>query len=90
MQDLDEARGQPHTCDDAEGGDTIAAACGHVGATVAPSRFEGTWIAAPYIEGNYDEENPVRIEGGASMCRRPGPGITPDMSKLGSPIMSFG
>lgn len=63
MRDICDARSLPHTCDDAWGGDIIAAACVHVGATVTPSRFEGSWIAAPYIDGHYDEENPVRIEG---------------------------
>src|SRR5690606_18981041 len=32
-------RSLPHTCDDAWGGDIIAAACVHIGATVEPSRF---------------------------------------------------
>ncbi|WP_085035675.1 mandelate racemase/muconate lactonizing enzyme family protein [Ensifer aridi] len=91
VRDICEARSLPHTCDDAWGGDIIAAACVHVGATVAPTRFEGTWIAAPYIEGNYDEENPVLIERGRiKVPTGPGLGITPDRSKLGSPIMSFG
>lgn len=91
VRDICEARSLPHTCDDAWGGDIIAAACVHVGATVAPSRFEGSWIAAPYIDGNYDEENPVRIQGGRiKVPTGTGLGVTPNMSKLGSPIMSFG
>jgi 4-hydroxyproline betaine 2-epimerase len=91
VRDICDARSLPHTCDDAWGGDIIAAACVHVGATVAPSRFEGSWIAAPYIEGHYDEENPVRIEGGRiKVPTGPGLGINPNMKRFGSPIMSFG
>ncbi|MFS8112645.1 mandelate racemase/muconate lactonizing enzyme family protein [Rhizobium jaguaris] len=91
VRDICDARSLPHTCDDAWGGDIIAAACVHVGATVAPSRFEGSWIAAPYIDGNYDPENPVLIEQGRiKVPTGPGLGIAPDRSKLGSPVLSFG
>lgn len=91
VRDICTARGLPHTCDDNWGGDIIAAACVHVGATVAPSLFEGTWIAAPYIDGHYDEENGVRIEHGQiKVPTGPGLGVIPDMTKLGSPISSFG
>ena len=37
----------PHTADDSWGGDIIAAACTHIGATVDPKRFEGVWLAQP-------------------------------------------
>ncbi len=91
VRDICEARSLPHTCDDSWGGDIIAAACVHVGATVAPSRFEGSWIAAPYIDGHYDEENPVRLEGGRiKVPTGPGLGVIPDLAKFGSPIASFG
>ncbi|MDX8503690.1 mandelate racemase/muconate lactonizing enzyme family protein, partial [Mesorhizobium sp. VK4C] len=90
-RDICDARSLPHTCDDTWGGDIIAAACVHVGATVAPSRFEGSWIAAPYIARHFDEENPVRIEAGrVKVPTGPGLGVTPDKLQLGSPIMSFG
>ncbi len=91
VRDICDARRLPHTCDDSWGGDIIAAACVHVGATVDTSRFEGSWIAAPYIDGHYDEENPVRLEGGRiKVPTGPGLGVVPDMAKLGSPIASFG
>ena len=35
-----EARNLPHTFDDAWGGDIIAAACVHMGATIKPTLFE--------------------------------------------------
>ena len=50
------------------GGDIIAAACAHIGATVDPRRFEGAWIAQPYLEGNYDSDNPVRIDQATYVC----------------------
>ncbi|MER9883587.1 mandelate racemase/muconate lactonizing enzyme family protein [Mesorhizobium sp. M0118] len=91
IRDICDALSLPHTCDDTWGGDIIAAACVHVGATVAPSRFEGCWIAAPHIRGHFDDENPVRIEAGRiQVPTGPGLGVTPRRDQLGSPIMSFG
>lgn len=65
FRDICEARSMPHTCDDAWGGDIIAAACTHIGATVQPRLCEGVWLAQPYIEGNFDPKNGVN------------PGVTP-------------
>lgn len=90
FRDICAARNLPHTCDDAWGGDIIAAACTHIGATVAPHLLEGVWLAAPYIEGNFDPENGITIEGG--YIKRPrghGLGIVPDESLFGAPIASF-
>ena len=64
VRDLCESRSMPHTCDDTWGGDIIAAACVHIGATVHPRLLEGVWLAEPYMDVHYDSENPVRIEGG--------------------------
>ncbi|MEF9605527.1 mandelate racemase, partial [Paracoccus sp. PXZ] len=78
------------TCDDAWGGDIIAAACTHVGATVQPRLNEGVWIAQPYISRHYDEENGIRIKGGhIDLPRGPGLGITPDEILFGPPVASF-
>jgi L-alanine-DL-glutamate epimerase-like enolase superfamily enzyme len=89
--DMCAAGGIPHTCDDSWGGDIIAAACVHVGATVASSRFDGAWIAAPYIQQHYDEENGPRIENGRiKVPTGNGLGIVPDVEQFGAPIMSFG
>jgi L-alanine-DL-glutamate epimerase-like enolase superfamily enzyme len=91
VRDICRARNLPHTSDDNWGGDIIAAACVHVGATVEPRLFEGTWIAAPYIDGHYDDENSIFVENGR--IRVPlghGLGIVPDVSKFGAPIMTFG
>lgn len=90
FRDVCAARNLPHTCDDAWGGDIIAAACTHIGATVAPSLNEGVWLAAPYIDGNFDPENGLRIEGGhIALPPGPGLGIVPDESRFGNPVASF-
>ncbi|TGV68278.1 mandelate racemase, partial [Mesorhizobium sp. M00.F.Ca.ET.158.01.1.1] len=64
VRDLCAIRSLPHSCDDAWGGDVIAAACVHLAATVEPRRFEGAWIAQEYIEGHTDPVNPIVIENG--------------------------
>lgn len=91
FRDICAARNLPHTCDDNWGGDIIAAACTHVGATVAPDRLEGVWIAGPYIDGHYDPENGVKVDGGhISVPQRPGLGVMPEETAFGAPIASFG
>lgn len=90
FRDICAARNLPHTCDDAWGGDIIAAACTHIGATVEPSRMEGVWLAAPYIEGHYDTGNGIRIENGyIAVPRAPGLGVTPDEGRFGAAVASF-
>ena len=90
FRNICEARSLPHTCDDAWGGDIIAAACTHMGATVQSQLFEGAWLAQPYIEGHYDMNNQVKIEDGhISLPQGPGLGVTPDEAQFGAPIASF-
>ncbi|WP_170409994.1 mandelate racemase/muconate lactonizing enzyme family protein [Ruegeria atlantica] len=90
FRDLCEARNLPHTCDDSWGGDIIAAACTHIGATVRPDLLEGVWLAAPYIEGNYDSENGIRVEGGhIRVPTGPGLGVVPDENRFGAAVASF-
>ncbi|MGB1254770.1 MAG: mandelate racemase/muconate lactonizing enzyme family protein [Thiolinea sp.] len=90
FRDICEARSMPHTCDDAWGGDIIAAACTHIGATVQPHLLEGVWLAQPYIEGHYDEANGIRIEGGhIRLPDGPGLGVVPDEAQFGAPVASF-
>ncbi|MEX0283288.1 MAG: mandelate racemase/muconate lactonizing enzyme family protein [Paracoccaceae bacterium] len=91
FRDICEARNLPHTCDDSWGGDIIAAACTQIGATVRSQLMEGVWLAAPYIEGNYDPENGISIEGGhIERPTGPGLGVVPDESLIGAPFASFG
>lgn len=90
FRDLCAARNLPHSCDDSWGGDIIAAACTHMGATVAPALMEGVWLAAPYIDGHYDPENGIRIEGGhIRLPDGPGLGVVPDAALFGDPVASF-
>lgn len=90
FRDICEARTLPHSCDDAWGGDIIAAACTHIGATVQPRLNEGAWLAAPYIDGHYDPENGINIEGGhIALPKGPGLGVIPDETRLGAPVASY-
>ncbi len=91
FRDICAARTLPHTCDDSWGGDIMAAACTHVGATVQPRLMEGAWLAQPYIEGHYDSRNGVKIEGGhIRLPTGPGLGVIPDDGIFGAPVASFG
>ncbi len=90
LRDLCEARNLPHTCDDAWGGDIVSAACAQIAATVKPALLEGVWLAAPYVEGNYDSENGIRIESGhIDLPTGPGLGVVPDEAQFGAPVLSF-
>jgi L-alanine-DL-glutamate epimerase-like enolase superfamily enzyme len=90
FRDICAARNLPHTCDDAWGGDIVAAACVQAGATISPKLCEGVWIAAPYIEGNYDRKNGIRIEGGhIARPQGPGLGVIPEAGMFGEPVASF-
>jgi len=90
VREICEARNLPHTCDDAWGGDIIAAACTQMGATIRPDLCEGVWLAAPYIEGNYDPKNGIRIvDGHIDTPRGSGLGINPDLDRFGDPVASF-
>ncbi len=91
IRDICRARRLPHTCDDSWGGDIIAAACIHLGATVEPHLLEGVWVAQPYIEGHYDPTNgPEIVDGWLAVPKGVGLGITPQTEPWGSPIQSFG
>ena len=85
-----EAKNLPHTCDDAWGGDIINAACIHVGATINPKLFEGSWLAQPYIEGHYDSINGIEIkEGHIKLPSGFGLGIVPDEGIFKNEVASF-
>ena len=90
FRDICEAHNIPHTCDDSWGGDIIAAACVHIGATVNPRLLEGVWLAAPYIDEHYDRDNGIRIDGGhIALPEGPGLGILPDEDLFGEPVAAF-
>lgn len=91
IRDICHVANMPMTCDDAWGGDIIAAACTHIGATVKARVLEGVWLAAPYIEGHYDPENGVAIEGGTiPVPKGPGLGVLLNNTPCwGLPVLSF-
>ena len=90
IRDICKASGMPHSCDDAWGGDIIAAACLHLGATVEPQLLEGVWIAEPYIDGHYDKDGGIKLNRGyLGLPDKPGLGIDPDVDIWGSPQASF-
>ena len=90
FRDICEARSLPHSCDDSWGGDIIAAACTHLGATVHPRLNEGVWLAQPYIDGHYDPDGGVSIEGGhIKLPNGPGLGVIPDETIFGDPVAAF-
>ncbi|QGX97094.1 mandelate racemase [Roseovarius faecimaris] len=91
LRDICAARALPHTCDDSWGGDIIAAACTHVGATVSPHLLDGVWIAAPYIDGHYCAKGGVIVEAGhIALPDGPGLGLMIDPEQFGTPVASFG
>lgn len=63
VRNICEVYSMPHTCDDSWGGDIIAAACTHIGATVRPRLLEGVWLAQPYIDTHYDRKKAPRRNG---------------------------
>lgn len=81
IRDTCHAFNRPMTCEDSWGGDIIAAACVHMGATMAPELLEGVWVSDNYIEGNYDEENPISAGSTIKVPTGPGLGVKPDTSK---------
>ena len=90
VRDICSARSLPHSCDDTSGGDIIAAACVHAGATVAPELLEGVWIGAPYYREHYDPENGISIDRGhIGLPQASGLGISPDESRIGILSASF-
>ncbi|MER8760476.1 mandelate racemase/muconate lactonizing enzyme family protein [Mesorhizobium sp. M0976] len=91
IRDLCAIQSLPHSCDDAWGGDIIAAACAHLASTVEPRRFEGAWIAQEYIEGHYDNANPIIIDNGhIAVPQGPGLGVKPEPGTFGTAVASYG
>ncbi|GAA3357582.1 mandelate racemase/muconate lactonizing enzyme family protein [Saccharopolyspora gregorii] len=90
VRDVCAARNLPHTSDDSWGGDIIAAACTHLGATTRPDLLDGVWIAADGIDGHYDDERGIRVESGhIEVPTGPGLGVEPADGLFGAPIASF-
>lgn len=91
IRDVCAARSLPHSCNDAWGGDIVAAACVHLAATVVPARLDGVWLAAPHIAGHYDRRGGVAIrDGWIDVPTGPGLGVEIDPEPFGAPVASHG
>jgi L-alanine-DL-glutamate epimerase-like enolase superfamily enzyme len=86
VRDMAAAQRVPISVDDSWGGDIIAAACVHMGATVDPKLFRGTWIAAPYIHHHYDPKGIAVKDGWIDVPQGHGLGITPNANIFGAPV----
>jgi L-alanine-DL-glutamate epimerase-like enolase superfamily enzyme len=90
LRDVCDAYHMPHTCDDAWGGDVIAAACVHIAATVRPHLLQGAWIAAPHLAEHYDAEHPIAVrDGSIPVPTGIGLGVRPNVARWGSPVARF-
>ncbi len=90
FRDICAVRNLPHTCNDSWGGDIIAAACLHLGATVGPDLLEGVWIAADYIADTGPYGATIRAENGRlSVPDGPGLGVAPNAEALGPAVEVF-
>lgn len=79
VRDICQARSMPHTVEDSWGGDIVAAAVLHIAATVDPRLLEAVWTAGSYIDGHYDPEKGIKVEGGHfKVPQGPGLGVVPD------------
>ncbi len=90
IRDICAVSGLPMTSDDSWGGDLVASACLHLGATIQPQLCDGVWIAAPYIDGHYDQNNPISIQKGQlKLPSGLGLGVEPEISKNELALMNF-
>jgi len=75
------------SCDDAWGGDIVAAACVHLGSTLRPSLNRGAWIAQPLVGHHYDEvAGPRIVDGHIAIPEGPGLGLRIPDGALGEPV----
>ena len=90
VRDMAVAKGVKLSVDDSWGGDIVAAACAHVGSTVPPKLFRGTWICRPYLSGGYDEQGGIQVENGRiTLPDGPGLGIIPNFDQFGAPVFEL-
>lgn len=91
IRDICDARRVPHTCDDTWAGDIGTAAKVHMGASVDPYLYEGTWIAEPYMSWSY----PMKTDtidgstGSIDVPSLPGLGVIPDVDQWPDPVAVY-
>ena len=86
-----DARSAHMSCDDTWGGDITNATCAHLGATVRPDLFIGTWIAQRYTSSSYAMETPqvTNPDGHIQIPDGPGLGVEPDLDSWPDPIFEW-
>ena len=90
VRDMAVARGVKLSVDDSWGDDIIAAACAHVGSTVPPRLFRGTWICRPYLTGGYLPSGGIEVKSGhIELPNSPGLGINPNPAQFGTPVFEL-
>ncbi len=91
VRDLCMATRTPMSSDDAWGGDIIAAAGVALGATLDPQFSRGAWIAHPYHQTHYDEENGPRIDDGFVTMPSGGAGLGLQITEgqFGDPVAVY-
>ena len=53
--------------------------------------LDGVWTAGSYINEHYDPENGISVENGYfTLPQKPGLGISPDESRIGQLVASYG
>lgn len=86
VRDMAVAKRVRLSVDDSWGGDIIAAACAHLGATVPPDLNRGTWLAQPYIGAHYGPQGVTINQGKIHLPPGPGLGLNPDPALFGTPL----
>ena len=91
VRDICHERRVPHTCDDTWAGDIGTAAKVHMGATVDPQLFEGTWIAEPYTSSSYPmlTDTITGRDGWIDVPTGHGLGVTPDVDAWDDPAAVY-
>ena len=92
VRDLCDALRLPLTIDDTWGGDLVAAATIHMGSTVDPLLYEGTWTSWRYMDGSYPTLTDSILPTGGTLPVPTGPGlgVELDLDGLGAPVLELG
>ena len=89
IRDVCTAAGKIMTVDDAWGADLSAAAQAHIAVSTPASTFAATYVSTYFSKLRYDEAAPMVVDGFLNASEKPGLGVEPDMTVLGSPIQTY-
>ncbi len=92
VRDVCDALRMPLTIDDTWGGDLVAAATIHMGSTVDPLLYEGTWTSWRYMDASYPTHTESIAPSGGTLPVPTGPGlgVELDLDGLGDPLLVLG